>query len=87
MSTVTQSVVCSECQLDYVNDLKEPGGIQLYSGKFVCPKCTPNFLKEHNGHEQSFLVAAVCPVGYPFSLWVRYRRSVNDARSSDIESH
>jgi hydrogenase maturation factor HypF (carbamoyltransferase family) len=62
-------VVCDICNKDYTNRT-DSGGV-YFSGKAICPKCTPRFIDLATKHDELHLMTAWCPKELSFAEWVR----------------
>ena len=67
------TVLCDLCNEDYTNS-DQPGGF-LFSGKAVCPKCAPGFMKSVRGCRETRFIKATAKEGESFKDFVyRIRR-------------
>jgi len=66
---IGDNVVCDLCNVDYTNS-KESGGF-YFSGKAVCPKCAPEFLKNIQKYREEKYIKGTCPKDKSFADWVR----------------
>ena len=67
------TVLCDLCNMDYTNS-DEPGGF-LFSGKAVCPKCAPNFMKSVKMYGEQKYIKAIAKMNESFRDFVyRIRR-------------
>ena len=62
-------VVCDLCNADYTNSDRS-GGI-MFSGKAVCPDCTPRFEKTIKKYKEEQYITGRCPENVSFADWIR----------------
>ena len=67
------TVLCDLCNMDYTNR-DETGGF-LFSGKAVCPKCSPAFLQSVKKYKEEIFIKSTAREGESFRAFVyRIRR-------------
>jgi len=66
---IGDTVICDLCNEDYTTS-DVSGGI-YFSGKAVCPSCTPNFEKIIKDCKEEEYIKDRCPKDVSYADWVR----------------